>query len=257
MSEKSLKRYLKQRDKKERGQLTTRRHLGLLEKKKDYKMRASDFRRKRDHIRELQKKAELRNPDEFHHEMEQKVVDSHGHVVSTQQSNRLTSQMKKDKEVDTAFLQQKIQIKRREITQSRANLAALDQLDHTQRQHVIYVEDDDEVDNWNAAEHFNTLPQLVSRAHNRLTKEQLESDIILNKSTPGMLHRADQAKLEQYTKVREEEKVLRDMQRVHDDTVLKRHLMTGGRVKKLVKKDIFGDEIKAKTRYKWKSERKR
>ena len=53
----------------ERSQLGARTHMGLLEKKKDYKIRSADYHRKENAIKALKVKAEFRNPDEFYHKM--------------------------------------------------------------------------------------------------------------------------------------------------------------------------------------------
>ena len=47
-----------------------RRQYGLLEKKKDYKLRADDFHKKEAALRHLRRKAEERNPDEFYFAMQ-------------------------------------------------------------------------------------------------------------------------------------------------------------------------------------------
>ena len=47
-----------------------RRQYGLLEKKKDYKLRADDFHKKEEALRRLRRKAEERNPDEFYFAMQ-------------------------------------------------------------------------------------------------------------------------------------------------------------------------------------------
>ena len=54
---------------RERGQLKSREHLGILEKKRDYKRRAKDFKKKSTVIKKLSEKALQRNPDEFYHKM--------------------------------------------------------------------------------------------------------------------------------------------------------------------------------------------
>ena len=48
----------------------SREKYGLLEKRKDYLLRARDFHRKERTLKQLQRKAEERNPDEFYHAME-------------------------------------------------------------------------------------------------------------------------------------------------------------------------------------------
>lgn len=51
---------------KERGQLDSRKRLGLLEKHKDYVHRARDYSSKQARIKKLREKAAFRNKDEFY-----------------------------------------------------------------------------------------------------------------------------------------------------------------------------------------------
>eukprot|EP00920_Eleutheroschizon_duboscqi_P007822 GHVT01018037.1.p1 GENE.GHVT01018037.1~~GHVT01018037.1.p1 ORF type:complete len:395 (-),score=107.04 GHVT01018037.1:229-1413(-) len=60
-----LKHMVKRRVHLERFQPKTRRQFGLLEKKKDYKLRALDYQRKRRVLAALSEKGRARNPDEF------------------------------------------------------------------------------------------------------------------------------------------------------------------------------------------------
>ena len=62
----SLRNSLHRRNHKERSQLAHRFRLGILEKHKDYVLRARDFHSKQDRITRLRQKAADRNRDEFY-----------------------------------------------------------------------------------------------------------------------------------------------------------------------------------------------
>lgn len=62
----ALRNVIHRRNHKERSQLTHRSKLGLLEKHKDYVLRAKDHHSKRDRIKRLREKAGDRNRDEFY-----------------------------------------------------------------------------------------------------------------------------------------------------------------------------------------------
>lgn len=65
----SLKNSLHRRNHKERSQPTNRSRLGVLEKHKDYVLRARDYNSKKERLQKLKEKAALRNKDEFYFSM--------------------------------------------------------------------------------------------------------------------------------------------------------------------------------------------
>jgi U3 small nucleolar RNA-associated protein 11 len=65
----TLRNVVQRRNHKERGQLAGREKFGLLEKKKDYLLRAKDFHRKEKRLKAMREKALFRNPDEFYFKM--------------------------------------------------------------------------------------------------------------------------------------------------------------------------------------------
>lgn len=77
----SLKKAQKQfrKTNRERAQPLERKSFGLLEKRKDYSIRARDFNMKKERLRVLAEQAALKNPDEFNFHMEKtqmKVIRS-------------------------------------------------------------------------------------------------------------------------------------------------------------------------------------
>lgn len=62
----SLRNSLHRRNHKERSQLAHRSKLGLLEKHKDYVLRARDYHSKKERITGLRRKAADKNKDEFY-----------------------------------------------------------------------------------------------------------------------------------------------------------------------------------------------
>nr|CAB3474579.1 unnamed protein product [Digitaria exilis] len=65
----SLRNAISRRAHKERAQPEARKRFGLLEKHKDYVVRAKAFHRKEEIIGKLKEKAAFRNPDEFYFKM--------------------------------------------------------------------------------------------------------------------------------------------------------------------------------------------
>ncbi|KAK7914332.1 hypothetical protein PG985_012035 [Apiospora marii] len=65
----SMRNAVQRRNHKERSQPADRKKFGLLEKHKDYSLRAKDFNKKKAQLKSLKRKAEDKNEDEFYHGM--------------------------------------------------------------------------------------------------------------------------------------------------------------------------------------------
>lgn len=76
----SLRNSLHRRNHKERSQLAHRARLGILEKHKDYVLRARDYHSKQDRLNRLRQKAAERNKDEFYFGMNRERTQGGVHI---------------------------------------------------------------------------------------------------------------------------------------------------------------------------------
>lgn len=140
------KNVLPRRAHRERAQPSRRvaRH-GLLEKKKDYKLRARDASRKRQRVRLLKEKAAFRNPDEFYHAMARGTTDKGvvrrvrdgdgGHHVADGEVRRLVETQ------DRAYVRGKVMNERRRIEKGMEGLHFLDAAGTDERRrHTVFVD---------------------------------------------------------------------------------------------------------------------
>lgn len=176
----SLRNAVKRVTHKERSQPQKRQHLGMLEKKKDYKERAVDYHRKEDRIKKLREKASMRNPDEFYFGMNSSKVKD-GHHRSLEDARNLPAEMiqiMKDQDLTYVRMHRQKDVKRAERMQ--ASLHLLETADDskeskTKRKHTVFVNSKKEAEDFDVTEHFDTLPELAGRTYNRLRKEDVKA----------------------------------------------------------------------------------
>lgn len=176
----SLRNAVKRITHKERSQPRARAHLGILEKKKDYKQRAVDYHRKEDRIKAMRQKASMRNPDEFYFGMKKnQVVDGQHKKTAQARQEQFDAEIGMDairlmKDQDLSYIRMQKQKDEKKIDRLKSSLHFLDKQNdnhasstRNKRKHTVFVETAEEAREFDAANHFDTLPELVDRPFNR------------------------------------------------------------------------------------------
>ncbi|XP_008320938.1 putative U3 small nucleolar RNA-associated protein 11 [Cynoglossus semilaevis] len=166
----------RQRNHHERSQPGFRKHLGLLEKKKDYKLRADDYHKKQNTLAALRKKALDKNPDEFYFKMINSKLDDGVHVAKKGQEEEVTEEQKKVMRTqDMKYVEMKRTAEAKKIERLKGELHLLDADRKQNNKHTFFVDSKKDVRSFDLATHLNTAPELVDRVYNRPTLETLET----------------------------------------------------------------------------------
>lgn len=209
---------------KERSQPGFRARFGLLEKHKDYVLRAKDFSKKKQHLQKLKEKAASRNPDEFFFSMINSQTVKGVHRGETGAKVYTEEELKMLRSQDAGYLVSKAQSEMKKVERLRSSVLPLSA---NTNKHVFFVEDGDEVE--------NTRERVVNRP-----AEPLQVPRVGKKLAKEMQERSERAAK------------LKDMaSRVE----LQRQLSGKGRKRKLRSGEL--ENPSDKPVYRWKTERKR
>ncbi|XP_003386213.1 PREDICTED: probable U3 small nucleolar RNA-associated protein 11 [Amphimedon queenslandica] len=130
---------------RERGQPSERKHLGLLEKHKDYVERAASFKKKAAELKRLHEKARNRNKDEFYYKMIKTKLQDGRHVIQQEEESYTEEQLKIMKTQDLKYVQLKLSTEKSKIDRLRASLHQTEEREK-HNTHLIFVDDEDEAD---------------------------------------------------------------------------------------------------------------
>jgi U3 small nucleolar RNA-associated protein 11 len=187
----SLRNAVKRITHKERSQPVARQHLGILEKKKDYKVRAQEYHRKQDVLQNLRRKASARNPDEFYFGMHKSQVQEgvHRKLEEAEYKARLDEigpdAVKLMKSQDLAYVRMQAQRDLKKMERMQTSLQYIgdnpitgvddtnEEVGLKKRKHTIFLSDREQALNFNVSEHFDTVPELAGRSFNRIRKDTL------------------------------------------------------------------------------------
>ena len=235
-----------QKTHKERGQPGQRKHFGLLEKHKDYVLRAKDFHRKEAKLKLLREKARNKNPDEFYYKMVNTKLSNGVHVVERKKSYS-ADQLKMIKSQDLNYTRMKRVMERNKIAKLKSSLH-FPQEGNLSNSHTVFVDSRAEAKSFDAVTHFKTTSGLVKCKYNRLRADQLEENPTLNKKGKVKVGKVKKRAYEELAKRVEREKHL---SAVEQGMELQKHLMGKGRRRKMT----TGED--GPVVYRWKRQRKK
>lgn len=234
---------------RERSQTSGRAKYGLLEKKKDYRLRAADYHKKQAALKALKKKAETYNPDEYYHAMTRKKTDDRGIVISERDTEVLSvAQVKLLKSQDVNYIRTMRLSEKAKIEKQKELLDF-----KSSGKHTVFVDSLQQQNDFDAASHFNTDESLLSRRENRLKIDQLQTNEKLIKQNPidsKIKEKLDSKKLKNVKLLKNRINRETELKEVESRMELTKELMKKGNKKK----SIDGD---GKVLFKWKNQRKR
>lgn len=227
----SFRNAISRRAYKERAQPHLRKKFGLLEKHKDYVVRAQAFHKKEEALQKLKEKAAFRNPDEFYFKMiKTRTVDG-VHRPESQANKYSPEELMLMKTQDMGYVLQKVQSEKKKIEKLTAMLHSLD--NQPTNRHVYYAEDREEA---------REIQAQSSRGGNLPSLDDV----------PNHIKRKTSAS---YRELETRKSRVNDLEKLYMDMALQKELQKRGRKRKLREDEIACPT--SKPVYKWRAERKR
>ncbi|KAI8991043.1 small-subunit processome [Mycotypha africana] len=266
----TVRNAVQRRNHKERSQIAGRERLGLLEKKKDYLLRAKDYHAKQKKLKAMKEKALFRNPDEFYFKMIN--TQTKGGVHIQKRNEELPDEMVQlMKSQDKEYIKYQRDLSKRKLEKLKASLHFIDDPEdkdeddveddsdeetlkpakNKRSNHIVFVDTDEEARQFNPANHLDTLPELVNRKFNRPRIETLKQIAIDNPHSGKELKELKKERERLYKELVSRMKREKELSRAEQELEIQKALRTKGR-RKEVGKDKHGLPV-----YKWKADRKK
>ncbi|OMJ07851.1 putative U3 small nucleolar RNA-associated protein 11 [Smittium culicis] len=263
------------RDHKERSQLVSRKKYGLLEKHKDYVLRARNYHAKKEHLDHLKEKARTKNQDEFYFAMEKNQTNDKGVHVTSRNSVLDAEVVQLLKSQDANYIQTQITINKNKIDRLKQSLAVDTRLDsgvnlnaepvkkklklrtrsgkpiidlNPTPKHMVFVDNSTKFATFDPSEHFDTPAPLLARKYNRVKNEKID-EVAENLPSAEVLHKmnTNRGQLAKELANRSQRQLL--LERALRELCLQKELSKKGTSKK-IGKDALGLPV-----YKWKYQR--
>lgn len=234
---------------RERSQTQDRAKYGLLEKKKDYKLRAADYHKKQAALKSLRNKASQYNPDEYYHAMTRTQTDDRGILIADRGNDVLSNdQVKLLKSQDANYIRTMRLNEVNKIIKQKENLGFKGKGKHT-----VFVDNQQQQQSFKPEEFFNTDKDLLNRRENRLTIDQLENNrkLVNNNDIDELTKdKFQQDKEKQFKLLKKRLERESQLREVESRMEQQKELMKKGNKKKVI-------DDNGKVLFKWKNQRKR
>lgn len=233
-----------QKTHRERHQPESRKKLGILEKKKDYKLRAKHYNETRESLKFFKRVALDKNPDEFYHHMINSKIQGGVHKEKAKPEDGLSEdQLKLMRLQDSRYVTMKHQIEARKVERLQASLHMIDAANEVKNSHTFFVDDKEELKSFDVCKRLETHPALLDRKTNRMKVADLHK-LNIQDMDPKAIERMNKEKSKAYRELE------RRIERERDLAVVKSKL--DERLSKKPKKvdpfrSMFEDEIEAES----------
>ncbi|KAM7364017.1 putative U3 small nucleolar RNA-associated protein 11 [Cochliomyia hominivorax] len=249
---------------RERHQPESRAHLGLLEKKKDYRKRARDAERKAKTLQILHKRALNKNPDEFYHHMIRSKLHDGEHHDEEEKDVHSKEQLALMETQDLKYVTMKRTMEARKIKRLQSQLHMIDFANTVPNKHLFFDEkaeesDEDgtvkgkELSDLALAERLETHPSMLDRKTNRPRLKDLEK-LKIPELSPEDIKKANLLKQQAYQELSKRIEREKELAIVQQKLEIKRALQKP-RLLKPKKKQVGTKD--APPVYKFKYERKK
>jgi U3 small nucleolar RNA-associated protein 11 len=128
------------------------------------------------------------------------------------------------------------------------------------KKHIVFVDDETQLESFDPAQHFDTAPELVNRAHNRLRTQQLHEIVDSHQNIipeqEQLLVGKKRKLTPQVRELKQRSKRAKKLEEAYFELSQQRNVarLKGSKKKLVLKKEVGGKE-KEVVVYKWRNER--
>uniref|UniRef100_H3ADY2 U3 small nucleolar RNA-associated protein 11 n=1 Tax=Latimeria chalumnae TaxID=7897 RepID=H3ADY2_LATCH len=243
----------RQKNHQERQQLGFRKHLGLLEKKKDYKLRAEFCLKKQNYLsyydaRVLKKKK--KSP--FLFVIIIIIIKDGVHVIKQPKEELTEEQLKVMRTQDLKYVELKRVAEGKEISLTLTQRGAVPLKKKKINKIKFLHHFNKNVEQFDLATHLKTAPELVDRVYNRPTIETLRTETVKGATNPFQLQKLARQRKRQYSILKQRIEREKKMFVIEQKLQTRKDLMDKTHKVKVKKETVDSPAI-----YKFKFQRKR